>query len=358
MVSISLCMIVRDEEKNLANCLDSIHDLVDEIIIVDTGSIDNTKEIAGQYTSHIYDFTWIDDFAAARNYSFSKASKDFILWLDADDVIMSPDRETFKLLKEDLTLEFDAVIMKYILRTDEDGHNINSAYRERLVKSANNYQWHDPVHEYLDFDGVILHTEIAVTHTKTASSGPRNIKLLEKIMTNPGEVHPRYLFYYAQELQLLGYVDEAIANYLKFLDRPGDATSHYVESCIRLATIYMERNQKKEALRVLIRSFEYEPLRAEVLCLIGQYYRESLDDYATAVRWLELALVMPKPKVTWEFTWHDYWDFIPCLELCHCYYWLGDKGKSLQYHRRAQQIKPNHPAVLYNQTFFALSENK
>ena len=79
MITISLCMIVKNEEKVLARCLDSIADLMDEIIIVDTGSSDNTKEIAKKYTDKIYDFAWIDDFSAARNYSFSKATKELSL---------------------------------------------------------------------------------------------------------------------------------------------------------------------------------------------------------------------------------------------------------------------------------------
>ena len=76
MVTISLCMIVKNEETVLSRCLDSIASLVDEIIIVDTGSTDKTKSIAAKYTTHIYSFSWIDDFSAARNYSFSKATMD------------------------------------------------------------------------------------------------------------------------------------------------------------------------------------------------------------------------------------------------------------------------------------------
>ena len=86
MISISLCMIVKTEELVLGRCLDSVKKLVDEIVIVDTGSTDNTKNIAKEYTDKIYDFIWNDDFSAARNYSFSKGTKDFILWLDADDI--------------------------------------------------------------------------------------------------------------------------------------------------------------------------------------------------------------------------------------------------------------------------------
>ena len=93
MKEISLCMIVRDEEKVIARCLDSVKDIVDEIIVVDTGSIDNTKEIVAKYTKKIYDFEWVNDFSKARNFSFSKATKDYIMWLDADDVIMPEDRK-------------------------------------------------------------------------------------------------------------------------------------------------------------------------------------------------------------------------------------------------------------------------
>ena len=73
MPSISLCMIVKNEERNLPRCLDSVQDLVDEIVIVDTGSSDATRAAALRYTHRVYDFTWRDDFAAARNFSFSKA---------------------------------------------------------------------------------------------------------------------------------------------------------------------------------------------------------------------------------------------------------------------------------------------
>jgi Glycosyl transferase family 2. len=78
-ITISLCMIVKNEELTLDRCLTSIKDAVDEIIIVDTGSTDLTKNIGKKYTDKIFDFKWIDDFSAARNFSFSKATMDYIL---------------------------------------------------------------------------------------------------------------------------------------------------------------------------------------------------------------------------------------------------------------------------------------
>jgi len=85
MTTISLCMITKNEEQFLEQCLNSVKELVDEIILVDTGSTDKTKEIAGKFTDKIFDFQWCGDFSAARNESLKHAAKDWILVLDADE---------------------------------------------------------------------------------------------------------------------------------------------------------------------------------------------------------------------------------------------------------------------------------
>ncbi|MGG0262779.1 glycosyltransferase family 2 protein [Bacillus mycoides] len=87
MVMISLCMIVKNEAHTLDRCLQSIKGIPDEIIIIDTGSTDGTKEIARKWTPHIYDFKWICDFSAARNEAFRHAKMEYIFWLDADDIL-------------------------------------------------------------------------------------------------------------------------------------------------------------------------------------------------------------------------------------------------------------------------------
>ena len=84
-MTISVCMIVKNEEKNLAACLDCLQGIADEIVIVDTGSTDATKEIAAKYTDKLYDFAWVDDFSAARNFAFSKATMDYIYSADKNN---------------------------------------------------------------------------------------------------------------------------------------------------------------------------------------------------------------------------------------------------------------------------------
>lgn len=87
MHTLSVCMIVKNEEEVLSRCLASAVQFSDEVVVVDTGSVDKTKEIARQYTEKVYDFAWQDDFAQARNFAFSKGTCDYLMWLDADDVV-------------------------------------------------------------------------------------------------------------------------------------------------------------------------------------------------------------------------------------------------------------------------------
>lgn len=109
MITLSLCMIVKNESDVLGRCLSCTKDIADEIIIVDTGSTDNTKEIAHGFTDKVYDFEWCDDFATARNFSFSKASMDYTMWLDADDVIDEKNRALLLKLKNELSPSTDMV---------------------------------------------------------------------------------------------------------------------------------------------------------------------------------------------------------------------------------------------------------
>ena len=86
-------MIVRDEEKNLSACLESVRGVFDEIVVVDTGSTDRTVEIARSFGARVFDFVWVDDFAAARNEALARATGDYAFWLDADDVVDPAQRQ-------------------------------------------------------------------------------------------------------------------------------------------------------------------------------------------------------------------------------------------------------------------------
>ena len=142
-------MIVRNEEMHIACCLDSVAELVDEIIIVDTGSTDRTMGIVSGYTAKIYSYPWKDDFSEARNYSFARASMDYCMWMDADDVLEETEKDKFLQLKESLSPDTDIVMMKYNTSFDEAGRPSFSYFRERWIRNSAEYRRIGAVHEVI-----------------------------------------------------------------------------------------------------------------------------------------------------------------------------------------------------------------
>lgn len=352
MVTISLCMIVKNEEDVLGRCLKCVKDIADEIIIVDTGSTDNTKKIAEEYTDKIFDFQWIDDFSAARNFSFSKATMDFILWIDADDIILEEDIEKFKKLKQNLTEDVDNVMMMYNVGFDENETVTLSYFRERLTKRANDCKWMEPVHECLQIGGNIINTDICITHRKEhAAVKGRNMSIYKKLLSEGKILTPRGLFYYARELYQNGIFDEAIKYFNEFLDTGKGWVEDNISACFDLSKCYNIIGDKKSMLKILLRSFEYDTPRAEICCNIATYYFEN-QDYNKAIFWYKLASELNKPANSWGFISHDYWGYIPNIQLCVCYDRLGKREEAIKYNDKAAEYKPNSPGVISNRSYF------
>lgn len=352
MITISLCMIVKDEEGTLERCLNSIKGIADEIIVVDTGSADRTKEIAGKFTGKIYDFDWIDDFSAARNDSFGRASMDYILWLDADDIILPEDAVKFRHLKETLPLDVDAVMMRYNTGFDEQGRVVFFYYRERLLKRSRGFQWQEPVHEYLRIGGKVINSDICITHAKQYGRyGSRNIRIYESLLAKGEELSPRGMYYYARELKDNGRFEEAIRFFRCFLDSGLGWAEDNIAACGELAKCYQTGRDDQRAMAAMLQSFAYDIPRAEICCQIG-YYFKSRADYRQAAFWFELALSLEKPANSWGFRQEDCWGYIPSIECSVCYDKLGDYEKAEFYNERAAGFKPDSPSVLFNRKYF------
>lgn len=351
-------MIVKNEEDTLARCLSCAKDIVDEIIIVDTGSTDATKKIAEKYTDKIYDFQWIDDFSMARNFSFSKATKDYILWLDADDIITREDVRKFIELKAIIDPSVDAVMMKYIGGIDAQGNVTFSYYRERLVKRSNNFKWVDPVHEYIMTSGHIISSDTAITHNKVnATPTDRNLKIFNKMKAAGKEFSPRNIFYYARELYYKHQFSDAIIYLNKFLDTNEGWIEDNINACFHLSICYDHQKDRENMLKALFRSFEYDLPRAEICCQIAYYYIQQ-EDYKKAVFWYELATRLKKPMESWGFILHDYWDYIPYIQLCVCHDRLGNREEAIRYNNMVLEKRPNDQSALYNKNYFESLQNK
>lgn len=356
MITLSVCMIVRDEEDTLRRCLDSIKDIANEIIIVDTGSQDKTKLIASEYTDKIYDFEWVDDFSKARNYSFSKATKQYTMWMDADDVLMEEDRKKLLELKGTLDEDTDTVIMKYNLTDRKTEKVICSFYRERIVKTNNKFEWQDPVHEYLLYGGVTVKSDIALTHKKIKPPTKRNLKIFEKYISEGNELSERNWFYYARELFIAGQKEKAVKYYNMFLETTDAVVSNYIDACIELSSYYDDKKDDINSLKTLLRYFEKDGPRAEIVCKLGYYYKNR-KDYKKATEWFSLAPYCAVP-VTYGAVVPKYWDYVPYVEMCACSYKTGDIDSAIKYNELAAQKNPEDKLVLYNRCYLSTLKRK
>ena len=352
MVTISLCMIVKNEEDTLARCLDCIKDIVDEIIIVDTGSTDHTKEIAKNYTNLVYDFKWIDDFSAARNFSFSKATKDYCLWLDADDVISKKNQEKLKKLKETLTIDVDFVMMQYQIAWDEFNNPTFLYYRERLIRNNKLYLWEGEIHEVITTMGKIIYSDVIITHKKIHETDPnRNINIFEKIINSGKELSLRHQFYYARELFYHERYEEAIKYLENFIKNPNAWLENRLDAIKLLSHCYNKLNLKDKILPTLLYSLELDTPRAEICCEIGQYFINK-KQYKLAISWYELALTRPQQTESGGFILSDCYGYIPNMQLCICHYHLGEYHIANECNEKAGKLKPNDKNYKINKKFF------
>lgn len=347
MITISLCMIVKNEEEVLWNCLNSAKDVVDEIIIVDTGSTDKTKAIAREFTDKIYDFEWIDDFATARNESFRYATMNYILWLDADDVLLPEDQKKLLELKKKLTPSIDSITMIYHYGFDDFGNVILSFRRNRLVKRSRNFQWHGYVHEYIDVRGNILNADICITHKRIHQSSGRNLAIYEKRKEKGDKFEPRDVYYYAKELDENDLLEKALENYRIFLDIEEGWVEDKIAACAKLSDCYERVGNQRGQMDALLRSFEYDVPRPEICCKLGYLLRVN-KNFKASKFWYELATNYERPKDNWGSFKESFTTWIPHINLGVCYYNLGDYEKAYEHNEIARKYRPQNENVLYN----------
>jgi glycosyltransferase involved in cell wall biosynthesis len=224
--TISLCLIVRDVETTLPACLRSAADLVSEIIVVDTGSTDRTKEVAADFGARVYDFAWVDDFAAARNESLRQASGDWILWLDADDRVDDANRQRLRTLLANLHDDAAAYVLKVRSRS---GGSATDVEQVRLFRRHPELRWQYRVHEQIlpairQRGGEVSWTDIVIEHTGYEDAAlsreklTRNLRLLQLEDTEHPD-DPFTLFNLGWTLQELGQTAESLPLLRRSLER-------------------------------------------------------------------------------------------------------------------------------------------
>jgi glycosyltransferase involved in cell wall biosynthesis len=343
-------MIVKNEEEVLDRCLEPVSHIVDEIILVDTGSTDRTKKVGQKYNCEIFDFDWKDDFSLARNFSFSKATMDYILWLDADDVVENSEIEKLKKLKNNIDGTMDAYSMIYNYDLDENENVLWSFRRYRLVKRSNDFRWVGYVHEYLDISGNLEDTNIYINHKREKDNLDRNLKIYETLIKKGQLLSTRDFYYYAKELFDNEQYEKSERYFNYYLEKEDGWIENKIVACNKLSSYYYnEQNLYKSKLYSLY-TFQYDAPRAKSCCQIGDCFQheEKLEE---AIFWYKLAYKLEKPN---EWGFYDPADYTwrPHLQLCICYYKLGKVDKAFKHNKIAYNHNSTHESILYNNEFF------
>lgn len=365
MPTLGLALIVKDEEKDLPILLESVKGIFDEIVVVDTGSSDGTKRVAAAHKAKVFDFRWIDDFSAARNFAFSKISSEWTCWFDADDVLKPEDRKKLLDLKPKLGAA-DAYLFHYNYSQDEFGNSTCMLYRHRIVRTSGKVQWRQPIHEHLaiPFGWRQERTDIVVTHRRTAEAmtrdSGRNLRILEKAVKAAPQ-DQRLRFYFARELEQAGRRGDAIREFEAYLASPPDYADNKVVALSTLAQTYLAEKQETKAIDTCFRGMAFDPRWAEFYITMGHvHYERALEahrlgqgtvtHWQTAAHWYEISSRLKVPE-TLMFVLQDHYTWVPLDRLCKCYAELGRWKEALDANEKCLKFRPGDARFLANRAY-------
>jgi glycosyltransferase involved in cell wall biosynthesis len=297
---VSLTMIVRNEEKNLPRCLESVRGLFDEMVVVDTGSTDRTKDIAAGFGARVVDFAWVDDFAAARNVALEHATGDYAMWLDADDVVEPPERKKLKALLVTLRAgKKEAYVLRCFCATDA-GAQI-AVDHPRLFPLLPGIRWERRIHEVinpaLERAGVqMTWTDIVIRHLGYVDAPTherkrqRNLVLLQKELAERPD--DPFIYYYLGTLAFEREKwQEALGYFILSLAKWGTTQSIACKLFAMIAWTNQILQRYDESLRVATEGLHFFPEDGELLFRKGialRYLRRPDEAEACFMRILSL----------------------------------------------------------------------
>ena len=325
MITVSVCMIVKNEEHCLERCLKSLAPVADEIIVVDTGSDDGTKDIAKKYTDKIYDFAWTGSFSDARNYSFSLAGCDYIYCADADEELDEENIKKFKELKDTLLPEIEIVQMYYCNQLENNTiYNFDKELRPKLYKRVRSFIWNEPIHEQVLLDPVIYDSDIEIIHRPASVHAGRDLARFEKMISDGDTISKRLLDIYIKELYIAG--DEN--NYLAasgYFEKLCDSDSLDEDELVCALTIALKASIIAKDVN---KQFKYALRGAatkgcsELCCELGNVFYEQ-GEYSEAAMWYYNAAFETEPLINIRSKKE-----IPLNAIINCYELMGDKDRA------------------------------
>jgi glycosyltransferase involved in cell wall biosynthesis len=353
--SISVALIVKNEERVLGRCLECLRDAVDEIVIVDTGSEDGTKQIAQRYTEKIYEFTWRQDFGAARQFAFDHATSDWVAWVDADDVVLHADR--IKPLLAATPSDVCCYYWRYITQWDASGKPEFEFWRERCVRNNGSFRWEGRVHEVLVTQEPCLQVqtdEIVVEHRPDrdyiSHKEGRNLKILEEeYETTGGNLEPRMLFYLGREYADAGDTMRAIAM-LEQYAKVGIWADERYRAQIQLAQLYRMQEHYDRALDADLQALKIHPHWPDAYFGLARTYY-FLQDWRKVIHWCDFGRTLPAPQTVMFTNPLDY-EFNWIIHYTNALYHVGEVEAALRWTKRALEVRPDDEWHNNNVSYF------
>lgn len=342
MPNLSICIITKNECENLKICLDRIKDLGCEIVVVDTGSTDDSRKIASAITPCVYEFAWCDDFSAARNYAVLKAGNDWILFLDSDEFVDMFDMP--KLLEQMQTMPASIGHIHIKSLYESDGQMMSSTEPIARLFSRKLYHFEGRIHEqivpldtstepdYFDAPIYVTHVGYQGNDAYRAEKADRNLKLLlRELEAQPDDSYTLYqignsYFYSKQYAQAIPYFERA-------MELPLDTKLSYVHSIINLYG-YCLINTKRFADALMLEAV-YDDFKgdADYLFVLGLIYMNNAQ-FSKAVESFLAATQIPSCVVDGVNSYSAFYNIGVILEC------LGDTKNALVYYEKAGNYTP------------------
>lgn len=359
---LSLCMIVKNEEKVLRRCLESVRDLVDEMIIVDTGSTDSTKAIAHEFTSNVYDFEWVNDFSAAKNEAIRQAKGKWILVLDADEYVQPEGKEELKRFLSGLDpmqpIGFLLPIVNFV-GAREDNKTMES-YAARLFPNHPDLYYTRPIHEQLTFrhgelkqqryDFFIFHTGYTDEVRLEKDKSKRNLSIFQSLMDKNAKLDAYYEFTLANEYSAVRDYKRALYYYERAYKKAKKDEIWFIHCMSRMINVLFNLDRYKDAYDLIEEAIGRWGRYADFYCLKG-FVLEKFGLYEQAIavleQCLEVAGAQEKNNKQFWLVSAEYGSSYPHQKLAEIYLKLQNIPKTVHHLTKLVRMNSRDFASLY-----------
>jgi len=363
---VSLCMIVKNEEENLERCLSSIYESVDEIIIVDTGSTDNTVDIAKKFGAKVYYFKWNNNFSEARNESLKYATKDWILIMDADDEFHQEDIKKFKVL---LDSNLDEKAIYYFETLSYYGSSIKNGdiavnINPRLFKNNRGIHYKGEVHNQLIFtkgEYNAIYDEIKIYHYGyldkmiiSKDKRNRNITILKEQIKNNINKSFEY-FNLGNEYSSLGDTANALECYYRSYEDFDSVRGYSFILILRIAISNYNLGEYNEASKFVDIGIEHYPKCTDIYFYKALIYK-AIDKPNLQIKALEKCIEIGESPSELKFICGT-GSFKAYNELGNIYMQYKDYNTAYNYYIDAVSSKADYIEPLYNIAYILAEQN-